>query len=397
MNKKLIAIALASLPVAAMADVTIYGTMNAGVEHDTVTGGASNNGVHDYTSVIGFKGTEELGNGLKTIWQVENRIVLGGNTSTTGTNSSNFGSRQTFVGLDGGNLGTIRLGQINSSLKDLYAVDQWQYDAEMNNYRGAVNNTGANGLAVFTNQANRLKNAVRYDSATFYGFSGNVAYGFGENKNQNNGVSKASDIGTLGLNYAFENFSFHYAYQKEFNPIGGVSGATDAGSQNATTSAQSSDNPHTAHINYFEAAYNGNNLYVGVAYQEATGYDWTDGFSGDSASFTNSNGIGHTYAGSTPAALNLKTRQAALSAAYSIGAFTPKATYAKGWDQKIGDNTLSDTGYDQYILGVDYNLSKRTTAELAYGHLKFKKNATAAVNGQDTTLNSFAVSLQHNF
>lgn len=399
MNKKLIAVALAALPAAAMADVTLYGTLNAGVEHDTVTGGQSNNGVHDYTSIIGFKGNEDLGNGLKALWQVENRVVIGGNTNTTGTNSSTFGSRQSFVGLDGGNLGQVRIGTLNSSLKDLYNVDQWQYDGEVNNYTGAESNTGANGLSVMTNVANRLKNAIRYDSATFYGFNANVAYGFGENKTQSGNITKASDIASLGLNYSLADFSFHYAYQKEFNPIGSISGATaNGGSSTASSStAQTGSDPKSAHINFFEADYNANNLFVGLAYQDAVGYDWTDAFSGDSASFTNTNGIGATYSGQTASALQLKTRQAALSVAYTIGAFTPKFTYAKGWDQKIGDTTLSDTGYDQYILGVDYALSKRTTAELAYGHLKFKKNSTAAVNGQDTTLSTVALSMKHDF
>ena len=363
MNKKLIAVALAALPVAAMADVTLYGSLNAGLEHDTATGQQSNNGVHDYTSIIGFKGNEDLGNGLKAVWQVENRVVIGGNTNTSNT-STGFGGRQSFVGLDAGNLGQIRMGRLNSSLKDLYAVDQWQYDGEMVNTNG-VTNTGANGLSVMTNVSNRLNNAVRYDSATFYGFSANVVYGFGENKvnGASSSVTKASDIASVGLNYSIADFGFHYAYQKEFNP-----------------GAQTISSPKTAHINLFEADYNANNLFVGLAYQDMVGYAWTDAFS------------------STAAAQNdLKSRQAALSVAYTIGAFTPKFTYAKGWDQKANGSTLDNTGYDQYILGVDYALSKRTVAEFAYGHLKAKKNSSLAINGVDTTYSTLALSVMHNF
>lgn len=365
MNKKLIAVALAALPVAAMADVTLYGSLNAGVEHDTVTNGQSNNGVHDYTSIIGFKGNEDLGNGLKALWQVENRVVIGGNANTNNT-STGFGGRQSFVGLDAGNLGQVRIGRINSSLKDLYAVDQWQYDGEITNATaagGVQGNTGVNGLAVMTNPAQRLPNAIRYDSATFYGFSGNAVYSFGENKSNVSNVTKASDIASLGLNYSIADFGFHYAYQKEFNPAFG--GAAQTGS-----------NPQSAHINLFEVDYNANNLFVGAAYQDSNGYNWADGYASTAG---------------------LKARQLALSVAYTIGAFTPKFTYAKGWNQKQGDTTLNDTGYDQYILGVDYALSKRTTAELAYGHLKFKKGATTAVNNQDTTLSTLGLSVMHNF
>lgn len=369
MNKKLIAVALAALPVAAMADVTLYGSLNAGLEHDTVTNGASNNGVHDYTSIIGFKGNEDLGNGLKAVWQVESRVVIGGNSNTS-SGSNGFGTRQSFVGLDAGNLGEVRIGRLNSSLKDLYSIDQWQYDGEMVTGNGgsstsaaAATNTGANGLSIMTNPVVRLANAIRYDSATFYGFNANVVYGFGENKNTASNITKASDVATIGLNYSISDFGFHYAYQKEFNP-----------------GRQTDSSPKTAHINYFEADYNANNLFVGLGYQDMLGYDWQD------ASAT-----------ATAAQHDLKSRQAALSVAYTIGAFTPKFTYAKGWNQKKDGSTVDNTGYDQYVLGVDYALSKRTVAELAYGHIKAKSASSLAVNGVDTTYSTLALSVKHNF
>ena len=75
MNKKLIALALAALPAAAMADVTMYGIMKIGVENTSADFGNkydhSQNRIDDYGSRIGFKGTEDLGDGLKAIWQVE--------------------------------------------------------------------------------------------------------------------------------------------------------------------------------------------------------------------------------------------------------------------------------------------------------------------------------------
>lgn len=411
MKKKLIAAALAALPVAAMADVTLYGTMNIGLEHDSITNGASNNGVHDYTSLIGFKGNEDLGNGLKTVWQVENRVHLGASPQN-GTNADGFGSRQTFVGLDGGNLGMIRVGTLNSALQDQYQVSQWQSDGEFGSFinRGDTADTttfnpeqvtGANGLTVFTNQQQRLKNAVRYDTATFAGFNANIEYGFGENKNKSSSVNTASDVIALGLNYSIADFGFHYGYQQERNP----------GNQ--------SDSPKTAKINYLEADYNASSgplagLFVGLAYQQAVGYDWFDGLSGSSASVSNlaykteiaKSGMSKADATSTanavsPAALQLKTKQAALSVAYTMGAFTPKFSYAKGWNQSANDDSGSraNSGYSQYVLGVDYALSKRTSAELAYGSAKFGKGTTLGVaNGdQDTKVSTVALSMMHSF
>ena len=84
MKKSLIALTLAALPVAAMADVTLYGQIKAGVEISKVKLGeqtAAKLGhekssktateIADFGSRIGFKGHEHLGNNLNAIWQVE--------------------------------------------------------------------------------------------------------------------------------------------------------------------------------------------------------------------------------------------------------------------------------------------------------------------------------------
>ncbi|TDR80149.1 porin [Paludibacterium purpuratum] len=377
MNKKLIAVALAALPVAAMADVTLYGALKGSVQHDTVSNQASQNRVDDNTSIVGFKGTEDLGNGLKTVWQVENRLYMDGSSGGT------LGSRQTFVGLDGGNLGVIRMGYINNTQNDLAAVDQWQYNS---NY-GTSQTSGANGLGIFTNGGQRLKNALRYDSATFAGFQGSLFYGMGENKTQTaaaNSSNKASDVYGLGLNYTYGDVSGHYAYQHESNPAGALGAANgDTGNQAATR-------------HYFEVDYSANNLFVGAAYQQSTGYDWIDGMANDAST----DGTKASYNGLNPVAGKLKARQAALSVAYTIGAFTPKATYAKGWNLKQDGNTIDNSGYTQYIVGVDYALSKRTTAGVSYGRINFGKGTFLAQQnqaGSDLTAKTFGLTFAHSF
>jgi len=391
MNKKLIAIALAALPVAAMADVTLYGTMKGSLENDKVDGQASQNKVQDNTSILGFKGSEDLGNGLKTIWQVESRLHL-----DNGTQSS-LGTRQTFVGLDGGNLGTVRLGYVNNILNDNYAVDQWQYDGEVYGSNLPANNSGTNavsgvnGLAVFTNSGDRLKNAIRYDSATFAGFSGSLVYGFGENKTENSrpdGSSSASDVMGLGLNYTYADVAAHYAFQREKNPMGNSGAAL----------GNNGDNTATKHL--FEVDYSANNLFVGAAYQISTGYDWGDDFAADGGTGYTTAGVAVANGGVNPVAAKLKARQAALSVAYTIGAFTPKISYAKGWNLKADSQTIDNSGYRQYILGVDYALSKRTTTGLSYGNLRFDQNTTMAAglnNGSEVTLKTIALTMAHSF
>jgi len=383
MNKKLIAVALAALPVAAMADVTIYGTLKGGLEHDSITNQASQNKVQDDTSIIGFKGTEDLGNGLKTIWQVENRLHVDG-----GTTSDTFASRQTFVGLDGGNLGTLRLGRLNNTLNDFYSVDQWQYASTVGS-SGNGHTSGVNGLGIFTNSGDRVKNAIRYDSATFFGLSATAMYGFGENATNTahaDGTTGASNIWGVALNYTYGPVAAHYAYNKETNP-----NQPDL----TTTNTLGANSNKAASKQLLEVDFNQDAWFVGAAYQWSTGYDWADDFAGDAGSTYTIHGT--TY---NPVSAQLKARQAALSVGYTIGAFTPKFTYAKGWDMKQGDTTLNNTGYSQYILGVDYALSKRTTAGVSFGRLSMDKNTATAqyeTAGQDMKANTFAVNFAHNF
>ena len=81
MKKTLIALTLAALPVASMAEVTLFGTIKGGAEFTKVKGVKNTiTNVNDWDSSIGFKGEEDLGNGLKAIWQLQ---------STAGINAAN--------------------------------------------------------------------------------------------------------------------------------------------------------------------------------------------------------------------------------------------------------------------------------------------------------------------
>ena len=82
MNKKLIALAVAGACVApaAMAQtanpVTLYGRIYATFETVQATGGTgadvtSRNRVSDQASLLGVRGTEDLGGGLKAVFQLE--------------------------------------------------------------------------------------------------------------------------------------------------------------------------------------------------------------------------------------------------------------------------------------------------------------------------------------
>lgn len=89
----------------------------------------------------------------------------------------------------------------------------------------------------------------------------------------------------------------------------------------------------------------------------------------------------------------LKTRDYVFSAAYRIGLFTPKFSYAPG----IGD---SDNGW---AMGLDYALTKRTRASVSYGSLKFGNGNDAqseflgAGSNGARRENGFGIELRHRF
>ncbi|HFB8978839.1 TPA: porin, partial [Neisseria gonorrhoeae] len=196
MKKSLIALTLAALPVAATADVTLYGAIKAGVqtyrsvEHreGKVVGVGTGSEISDFGSKIGFKGQEDLGNGLKAVWQLEQ------GASVAGTNTG-WGNKQSFVGLKGG-FGTIRAGSLNSPLKNTKNnVNAW----ESGKFTGNV--LEISGMA----QREHRYLSVRYDSPEFAGFSGSVQYAPKDNSGSN------GESYHVGLNYRNNGFFAQYA------------------------------------------------------------------------------------------------------------------------------------------------------------------------------------------
>ncbi|MDX9886667.1 porin [Thauera sp.] len=109
MQKKLIALAVAGLvsaPAFAQSNVTIYGVADAymafGDHGDNDMGAINSGGLSG--SRLGFRGVEDLGNGLKAVFTFEQGYNVDDGTGLGGN------SRQSFVGLSGG-FGTVSLGR----------------------------------------------------------------------------------------------------------------------------------------------------------------------------------------------------------------------------------------------------------------------------------------------
>lgn len=186
MNKRLAALA-AGLALAgtaaAQSNVTLYGLVDIGIAHES--GGPSGSltkmdgsGLHSGNR-WGLRGTEDLGGGLSAIFTLES-----GFNSDTGAGAGALFGRQSWVGFKGG-FGTVTFGRQYTPL--WAAIDGT--DA-MDGISGGIHN--------LMRRVVRTDNTVKYASPDFSGFSGQLAYGFGEVE----GNTAASRHIGFGLNYA---------------------------------------------------------------------------------------------------------------------------------------------------------------------------------------------------
>jgi len=140
MKTTLVAVAAMAAVTGAMAQATIYGTIEQTYNKSTKTvDGVTTNastGIGEYqmgSSLIGFKGSEDLGSGMKASYLYE----MGVNLQTSMATPLN---RQAFVGLSGG-FGSVRIGkQYSQGFLSAVAADPG----------GATGATGALYLAPMT-------------------------------------------------------------------------------------------------------------------------------------------------------------------------------------------------------------------------------------------------------
>lgn len=178
MKMKLLALAVTgaafSAPLMAQSNVQIYGIMDLGFSRlsDSDTGyigakfkprNAIDSG-NQAASRIGFRGTEDLGNGLSAFFTIEQGL-------SADTSSSPSSSRAIFVGL-GGDFGRVSLGRhMNSVRKQVTDMDPFQA-------------AGVGNMLNINRQTTWLNNSIQYTSPSFHGltlggnYSNNVGFEF---------------------------------------------------------------------------------------------------------------------------------------------------------------------------------------------------------------------------
>lgn len=310
--------------------VTLYGVIDTGILYMNNAKGSSNL-VETKTSTQGnrwgLKGEENLGDGLKAVFLLENGF--NGNNGTLNQGGREFG-RGAYVGLASDTLGTARIGRQNEPLTDLVSgLTEDAYFASELGTPGDVDNYDLSA---------RVSNAVKYLSPTYGGFRFEGLYAFGNNagaagQGQTWSGAVAYDTGPLAL-------AAGYSYSN--NPSAGRA-TTDASNWGASASRDSVFNgpinngyttAHAIATARAAAKYTIGSFMIGASYSNVQ-YKH-DGFS---AFQTNENyNVGSGY-------VNYRVNPAIL-----IGA---GYTYMRA----SGDTSAT---YNQAGVGAEYDFSKRT-------------------------------------
>ena len=168
MQKKLIALAIAAIsaaPAFAQSNVTIYGRVDYGyMSRGGDDGAVSTKGTKTEMasgmqagSRIGFKGSEDLGNGLKAIFEVETGITNDAPGTVAGQSGLFTSNRHAYVGLSSDKWGTVVGGRLDGVRYGIYNA----YDA----FAGG----GMGNFTQMTGQVDRADNAIAWISPKFGG------------------------------------------------------------------------------------------------------------------------------------------------------------------------------------------------------------------------------------
>ena len=214
MKKTLVAVAAMAAVTGAMANVTIYGNMDQAYQTSTntddgvITSKTTKTASYQQGgSFLGFKGQEDLGDGMKASFLYE--FGLTSDTSSTPTN------RQSYVGLSGG-FGALRIGkQYSSSFLNTSSSDPFGATGGIGDLLKIVNISN-NG----TESPLRQDKAIQFDLPSFvpglnvtltkvYAGADTTTDTTSDYYNDNNGV-KVGDSQGYALTYASGPFRAGY-------------------------------------------------------------------------------------------------------------------------------------------------------------------------------------------
>ena len=183
------------LPALALAqsNVQVNGQVRLTVNRISVDGGNSYNELRDNASRLGFRGTEDLGGGLRATFGAEF-----GFESDIGTLSTPNNFRHSYVGLGGG-WGNLTLGRLDSATPS--GSPLYSQVTAITSF--APNDAGATAIGTsMLNSRNRVSNAVGYATPNLSGFVGRARYYL---RGTGTGTEAEDDARSLDLGVNYEN------------------------------------------------------------------------------------------------------------------------------------------------------------------------------------------------
>ena len=317
MKKSLVALALFGAFAAtaqAQSSVQIYGTIDAGLAKAS---NATTSVTKRDNNKLGFKGTEDLGNGLKAIFQLEIRYESDTGTieNTSGTNSRPLFQGQSRVGLQG-DFGTVRLGRgLTAFQESSTAFEPWSGMPTTAGFQTDITVAAysSDPLSAPGNSKNRFSNALFYNSPVFSGFQFNATVAAKE-ANGNAVVPATAGNYLVPANAVPASNPYSMSATYNYGQFAGMAAYERNGLQAKLWSVAASFNPVTE-------------LKLMASYQHQ-----------DDSNFK---------------ITNTDTKAWLIGANYDVGAGKIRA----GYGQKTPDGVAKTK---QASLGYDYNLSKRT-------------------------------------
>ncbi|WP_459617541.1 porin [Bordetella sp. 2513F-2] len=377
MKKTLLAAALlAGFAGAAQAEtsVTLYGIIDTGIGYNNldipgVNGGAGYdhsrigmiNGVQS-GSRWGLRGTEDLGGGLRAVFQLESGFDSGTGNSAQGGRL--FG-RQATIGLASDSWGQLDFGrQTNIASKFFGSIDPF----------GAGFAQANIGHGLSAANTNRYDNMVLYQTPSFGGFQVGAGYSFNVNGSGNFETADNTRAITAGVRYA--NGPLNVALS--FDQLNGNN---------------SVDDDATPRMYAIGASYDFEVVKLALAYAR-TEDGWFAGQGPGAPTGGVTDGAGVAFDTSYP---TYSFADGFRANSYMVGLSAPigGATNLFGSWQMIDPKNDRLTGGDEtsnvFSLGATYDLSKRTNL-YAYG--SYAKNALFIDDAKSTAV---GVGIRHRF
>lgn len=315
--------------------VTLYGIVDTGLTYTHNVDGKSSqfqmSSGNEQGARWGLKGTEDLGAGLKTIFQLEN-----GFSSTSGAlgQSGRMFGRQAFVGLASASWGTLTLGRQYDPLIDL--VQPIQADNYLGGFfisPGDVDN-GDNSA--------RINNSVKWASPNWKGLQFSAMYSFG-------GVAGSVGSGqTYSGAAAYSNGSLSLA--------GGYLHIDNGNATLSTRGTTTSDSLFNSSVNNAYASARSINI-IRAGGNYAIGSVTLGGY------------YSHSEYSPDASSTFLRAEKYNNGNLYAVWQVSPtlQTELAADYLRSSGDSSAK---YFDIGVGADYNISKRTDfyAVAAYGH-----------------------------